>query len=72
MAKDLFKALRCFMVEFHDLHTYVASSNHSVMHGLDAIPRYGEPRCIHMPDNTKLCQVGGGGEQPGEAGARRV
>jgi hypothetical protein len=59
MSKDLLKALRCFMVEFFDGHQYHASSNFSVMHHLDTLPRRGEPRCIHMPAGTRICQVGG-------------
>eukprot|EP00775_Hariotina_reticulata_P009622 gene9622-9783_t len=57
MSKDLYKALRCFMVEFHDLRTYHASNNYTAMHLLNAIPGYGEPHCIHMLEHTRLCQV---------------
>lgn len=57
MSKDLFKALRCFMVEFQDLKTYHASNNFTAMHHLQSIPGQGEPHCAHMPDNTRLCQV---------------
>jgi hypothetical protein len=61
MAKDLFRALRCFMVEFQDLSTYHPSNNVSAMHFLEDLPGKGEPRCAHMLDNTRLCQVRGGG-----------
>jgi transcription initiation factor TFIID subunit TAF12 len=61
MAKDLFRALRCFMVEFQDLSTYHASNNVTAMHFLEALPGKGEPRCAHMLDNTRLCQVRVGG-----------
>lgn len=57
MAKDLFRALRCFMIEFQDLKTYHASSNATAMHFLQNIPGHGEPHCAHMYENTRLCQV---------------
>lgn len=57
MSKDLYKALRCFLVEFQDLNTYTATNNFTAMHFLQAIPGKGEPRCVHMVDNTRLCQV---------------
>jgi hypothetical protein len=67
MSKDLFKALRCFMIEFQDLHTYHATNNATAMHFLEAIPGKGEPRCVHMLENARLCQVGelGGGREMG-------
>lgn len=57
MSKDLYKALRCFLVEFQDLNTYTATNNFTAMHHLQEIPGKGEPRCAHMKDNTRLCQV---------------
>ncbi|KAF6251417.1 hypothetical protein COO60DRAFT_619659 [Scenedesmus sp. NREL 46B-D3] len=57
MSKDLFKAIKCFMLEFQDLATYHASSNYTAMHLLDSIPKFGEPRCVHMPQRTRLCQI---------------
>lgn len=57
MARDLLKALRCFLVEFYDGRQYAPSSNSSIMHHLDALPNGGEPRCIHMPGDTRICQV---------------
>jgi hypothetical protein len=61
MSKDLFKALRCFLIEFQDLNTYHATNNFSAMHLLEAMPGKGEPHCVHMLDNSRLCQVGDGG-----------
>lgn len=57
MSKDLYKALRCFLVEFQDLNSFHATDNFTAMHFLQAIPGKGEPRCVHMLDNTRLCQV---------------
>ena len=57
MSKDLFKALKCFMVEFYDLKQYHATSNYTAMHYLNDIPGVGEPHCLHMPDATRLCLV---------------
>jgi hypothetical protein len=57
MSKDLYKALKCFMVEFTDLHSYHASTNFTAMHHLQTIPGYGEPHCVHMPDASRICQV---------------
>lgn len=59
MSKDLFKALRCFMIEFTDLKTYHASNNFTAMHYLDSLPGFGEPHCMHMPHHTRICQVRG-------------
>ncbi|KAF8060065.1 Zeaxanthin epoxidase [Scenedesmus sp. PABB004] len=57
MAKDLFRALRCFLLEFQDLRTHHASNNYTAMHALSAIPGDGQPWCAHMKQNTRLCQV---------------
>lgn len=58
MAKDLYRALRCFLIEFQDLHTYYASNNYTAMSLLANIPWEGQPWCAHMLDGTRLCQVG--------------
>ncbi|KAF6252526.1 hypothetical protein COO60DRAFT_1552723, partial [Scenedesmus sp. NREL 46B-D3] len=57
MAKDLYRALRCFLIEFQDLHTYYASNNYTAMGLLDNIPGQGQPWCAHMMHDTRLCQI---------------
>jgi hypothetical protein len=57
MSKDMYKALQCFMLEFWDLKQYCATDNATVLQYLVNMPGNGEPWCIHMPDNTRICQV---------------
>jgi hypothetical protein len=57
MAKDLYRALRCFLIEFQDLKTYYASNNYTAMSLLANIPGDGQPWCAHMMHDTRLCQV---------------
>lgn len=35
MSKDLTKALKCFMLEFFDLHQYHLTNNYTAMHHLN-------------------------------------
>lgn len=58
MSKDMYKALKCFLIEFSDLRMYHATNNFTAMHLLDSVPGKGEPHCMHMPQKTRLCQVG--------------
>jgi len=57
ISKDLIKAFKCFMIEFWDLSQYHMTNNFTAMHHLQSIPGFGEPNCIHMPGNTRMCQV---------------
>ncbi|WIA13627.1 hypothetical protein OEZ85_007191 [Tetradesmus obliquus] len=57
MAKDLYRALRCFLIEFQDLKTYHASNNYTAMSLLANIPGNGQPWCAHMMHDTRLCQI---------------
>jgi hypothetical protein len=57
MAKDLYRALRCFLIEFQDLKTYHASNNYTAMSLLANIPGDGQPWCAHLMHDTRLCQV---------------
>jgi hypothetical protein len=57
MAKDLYRALRCFLIEFQDLKTYHASNNYTAMSLLANIPGDGQPWCAHVLHDTRLCQV---------------
>ena len=57
MSKDLYKALKCFLVEFHDLGDYHATSNFTVMHHLHNLPHLGRPHCMHLPQNGRVCMV---------------
>ena len=58
ISKDLYKALKCFLIEFWDLVQYeVASRNHTLLHHLETLPGYGEPRCIVLPQGGRVCQV---------------
>ena len=57
MSEDFHRAMKCFMVEFHDQKHYQASTNYTAMHHLDNIRERGDPRCLHLLGNAKLCYV---------------
>jgi hypothetical protein len=71
------QAFKCFMIEFWDLSQYHLTNNFTAMHHLQSIPGYGEPNCIHMAGNTRMCQVRGGaragaGGRAGDGGGPRL
>ena len=57
MSQDLFRALKCFMLEFHDLKLYQASTNYVAMFHLDNIAGHGRPECLHLLGNARVCYV---------------
>jgi hypothetical protein len=62
------QAFKCFMIEFWDLSQYHLTNNFTAMHHLQSLPGLGEPNCIHMPGNTRMCQVRGGWREFVQAG----
>ena len=60
MSEDLYRALKCFLVEFYDLKHYQASTNYTAMYHLNNIPGRGLPECLHLLGNARLCYVSAG------------
>ena len=65
MSEDLYRALKCFLVEFYDLKQYQASTNYTAMYHLNNIPGNGGlPKCLHLLGNARLCYVSAGFRGP--------
>eukprot|EP00877_Chromochloris_zofingiensis_P010269 jgi/Chrzof1/5496/Cz16g05130.t1 len=57
ISKDLMKALKCFMLEFWDLQQYATTNNKTALQQLKMLPGKEDPLCIHMPHQSRICQV---------------
>eukprot|EP00877_Chromochloris_zofingiensis_P014357 jgi/Chrzof1/9175/Cz03g38220.t1 len=56
--KVLYKAFKCFLIDFWDHTMCQASTDPTLVSQLNNLPqRPGESQCIHMPGGTRICLV---------------